>query len=155
MATTYTHSDFESGLGPFPDLGSAVLHRFVDETTIGAADEDVYKLAKLRRGLRIVDALLQREEGDSHATPTGVGELEITDGTTTKKLIDGFDMGAADSIVRPTKGPATENAIGFIVPDNTWWLQLRVSTVCATSTAHDYIVLVHVSPHRMPGELTE
>lgn len=153
MATEYTHTDYYSP-GPFPDLGSAWFYRHVDETTIGAADEDTYRLFTLKRGMRICDALLQNEQGDTHATPTGEVDLEITDGTTTKTIIDAVAMETA-GLSRPSKANATEDAIGFIVPNDDWWCQLRANTVAATSTAHDYHVLVQVSPHRKGGELTE
>lgn len=153
MATVYEHPDFHN-LGPAPDLGSTYFHRHVDETTLGDEDEDTFKLFPLKRGMRICDALVQNEEGDTHATPTGEVDLEITDGTTTKTIIDAIAMETA-GLSRPSKANATEDAIGFLVPNNDWWCQLRANTVAATSTAHDYHVLVAISPHREPGELTE
>lgn len=153
MATAYTHTDYNN-IGPFPDLGSAWFHRHVDETILGTTDEDTYKLFPLKRGMRICDALVQTEQGDTHGTPTGEVDLEITDGTTTKTIVDAIPMETA-GLYRPSKAAATENAIGFLVPNDSWWCQLRANTVSATPTAHDYVVLVQVSPHREPGELTE
>lgn len=150
MATEYTHDDFYSP-GPFPDLGSTWFYRHVDETILGTADEDTYRLFTLKRGLRICDALVQFEAGASSGL---VVELEITDGSTTHSIIDGID-GTAAGLSRPSKGPATEDAIGFVVPNDDWWCQLRASTISGTPTAHDYHVLVQVSPHRKAGELTE
>lgn len=61
--------------------------------------------------------------------------LRVTDGTTTKKIIDASTVGQAGGIARPTKAPATEDAIGWVTDNNNYWVELLVATAAGTAAS--------------------
>lgn len=105
------------------------------------ATSDNRKLFKLPRGIQCVDCLMQTGDLD---TSTGlVMSLRITNGTTTKLLIDSSTVGQAGGVIRPTKIITTENALGFITPDASYWVELFYNTAATGAQAADVFIAFH------------
>lgn len=105
------------------------------------ATNDVRKLFKLPRGLQITDCLMQTGDLD-----TGAGlvmSLRITNGTTTKLLIDSTTVGQAGGVIRPTKIITTENGLGFVTPDASYWVEILYNTQAAGAQAADVFIAFH------------
>lgn len=155
MATVYEHPAYNAPTAHPSSGGCVALSRLWPAASgaLGAADEDIIRFYKLKRGDVVYDCLLQAGDLD---TSTGIVlEVEITDGTTTKTLIAGSTVGQAGGIIRPTKIGSTENGVGYVVPSNAFRIQVRASTVATGSQAADVRLGVILGGHRDQGNLTE
>ena len=151
-AITTTHPQYNR-LPPMPtDGGSAMLTRLFEDQLFGEAG-DILKVCPLARGM-VIGAGTMVQTGD-HDTSTGhVFSVEVTNGTVTKTVIDGSTAGQAGGLARPSKAPATEDGVGFVVPDNTYHLRLICDTAATGEQAADVLVQVEIGGAR-DNQLTE
>jgi hypothetical protein len=133
----------------------------VDEMTVvvgkyaswpGGEAGDKLIVRKLPQGCKIVDAYICTADRDTSTSPTHVMSLEVTNGTTTKTIIDGTTVGQTGGIIRPTKAPGTEDGIGYVVPDAGYYLRVITDTAAATEAAGIIIVSVTLTRLLQPGE---
>lgn len=76
--------------------------------------------------------------------PSLVLTLRVTDGTTTKVLIDASAAGGTGGLARPTKAPATENAIGWTTDNNNYWVELLYATAATTAASGTFVWGIHM-----------
>lgn len=157
MADTYKHPHYNSPAPHLP-VGDATLIRsfsLSSTTTQFGVQDDVLMVCTLGRGDKIGGGcFVQTDDLDTGATH--VMSLEVTNGTTTKTVIDGATTGQAGGLVRPTKDPSTEDGVGYVVPDGTYWVQAICDTAAAGEQASATLVVgVQICGHRDNDELTE
>lgn len=132
---------------------------FVIKATTIAADTGtaaINRIAKIRsQGITIVDGFAQMNDCDTNATPTAVFNIIISDGTTTKTLINGSTAAQAGGFVRPSKLVSTEDAIGFVTTNDDFWVGIQWSTGAATGAAVAFNVGITLSGFYGYGEITE
>lgn len=133
---------------------------FVVKTTYaGSAGglNDVLKICPIpAKGVTINDCFVQTGDADTNATPTMVFSLLVTDGTTTKTLIDTSTAGQAGGFVRPSKVGTTENGIGFTTDNHNYYIALKFTTASATiDTTAALNVGLFLTGHYPPGAVTE
>lgn len=114
---------------------------------------DIRQICRLPRGITISDALVQI--GDMDTGTALVFTLRLANGTTTKDLINLSSAGQAGGVVRPTKGTATEPALGFTTDSKLWWLELIWTTQATGAQAADLLINVTVTGWYPAGALTE
>lgn len=141
---------------PTPTGSPYGIPLFVALTSITpGSTNDTLKLARLSRNLTAVDAMLQVSDGDTNATPTLSMSLRLTNGTTTKVLIDGSSAGQAGGVARPTKVPATENGVGYTIPGDDYWVDILWAAGAATGAAMTINALVWFTGWYKYGAVTE
>lgn len=152
-ATTTTHPNYNR-LPPMPSgSNSAILVRKFEAQLFGEAG-DILKVCPLGRGMVIgPGTCVQLDEVDDGSN-THVFSLEVYNGTVTKTVIDGSTAGQAGGLARPSKAPATEDGVNFVVPDGTYYLRLICDTAANSEAAADIIVTVEIGGAR-DNQLTE
>lgn len=123
--------------------------------TPGSVDDDTMKIDEIPRGLTITDAWVDHTDGDTHATPTAVFDLRVTDGTTPKILISGSTIAQGGGFIRRTLSAATETAMGYTIPNRNYWLELIWTTKAATPASSTVKVCVSCTGAYPAGALTE
>jgi len=98
--------------------------------TLPTATNDIFKIITLPERVTI-GANWALIAGDHDTGANLVMTLRIYDGTTPKTIIDATTVGQAGGIIRPTKIPTTENAIGFTTNSKLWWLEILIATGAA------------------------
>lgn len=150
-AITTTHPQYNR-LIPHLPMGSAfVIRKFADQE-FGEAG-DILKVCPLGRG-DVIGAGCFVQVDDIDDATAQVFSMEVTNGTTTKTIIDGATTGQAGGLVRPTKSPTVEDGVGFVVPDETYHVRLICDTAATTEAAGDIVVGVEIGGHR-DNQLTE
>jgi len=126
----------------------------VKVTTTPTLTNDTLKLCQLTRNITILDGLVQAPDADSS---TGlVFSVQITNGTTTKTLISLSTAGQAGGIIRPTKLATSEDAIGFTLNNDNYWLEILWTTQASgTAASGVWIVMVMVSGWYAYNAVTE
>ena len=89
------------------------------------ANDDVVKLVKISRETKVLDCVI----GTDGTTQPSDLDLEITDGTTTYKLIEGADLSTANNVVRLNR-PVSLGRCSTLVDA---WLQLVVGAAGGAS----------------------
>lgn len=123
--------------------------------TPGSVADDTLKIDELARGITLTDAWVSHTDGDTHATPTAVFNLQVTDGTTTKILISGSTIAQGGGFIRPTLIATTETAMGYTIPNKNFWLELKWTTEAATPASSTVVVCVSYTGFYQAGALTE
>lgn len=123
--------------------------------TPGSANNDLMKIDELPRGITLTDAWVSHTDGDTHATPTAVFSLRVTDGTTPKVLIDGSTIAQGGGFIRSSKIASTETALGFTITNRNYYLELIWSTAAATPASSTVVVCVSYTGFYAAGALTE
>lgn len=129
------------------DLTGNATYTFIINDTIDAA--------KLPPYAKIVDGYLgSAQDLDTNVTPTLELNLLITDGTTTKTLVDQGVWSGAAQITRAGGAPATETAIGFVTTNADFKAQIKAIAGGASAAAATAFVLAAVSyvMNLEPGE---
>lgn len=142
---------------PIP-VGSETAEFVVKNTTDASymGTNDVNKIAQITsKGITIKDCYVMVADADTHATPTAVFDLQVTDGTTTKTLISGATTAQAGGLVRPTSLPATEDGIGFVTTNKNFWIQIKWTTAAATAAAVALWVGLTLDGFYVAGAVTE
>lgn len=147
--TTTTHPYFDSVLNA-PEGGTCEITRSFAGLTLGAED-DVAKVAQVPRGRRITNPFIQSGDFDSGAAH--LMSLELTDGSTTKVLIDQTNIGQAGGLARPSKAQSVEDGLDFVVPGAGWWLQVRCTTAAGGAQAAALVVGFGVGGHYDTGAI--
>lgn len=124
---------FDSLIIPAPVGSNRDITPILTETFAPGALNDTRKLIKVPINVTI-GAGCFFQVGDMDTSTGLVLTLRITDGTTTKVIIDASTAGQAGGIARPTKIGTTETAIGFTTNNNLYWIELLIATA-ATGTA--------------------
>lgn len=140
---------------PFPtgkDTGGLTLRHTLTPSTSAS---DTYKVMKVGKGITFNDAYVSITDVDTNATPTLVFSLRVTDGTTTKILIDGSTAGQAGGLIRPTKVPTTETGLGFTTDNKDYWVDILWSTGAATAASGTCVVYLNMSGFYTAGAVTE
>lgn len=155
-ATTTRHPDYNR-LPPHLPPGDASLARsFTLAQHFGEAG-DILEVCPIGRGdILGAGCAVRISDVDTHATPLHVFSLELfKTGETAKVAIDGSTAGQTGGVARPTKIPATENAIGWPVDSKGWQVRVICDTAAATEAAAGTVeVFVHIMGHR-DNQLTE
>lgn len=142
---------------PIP-VGNDAVEFIVKNTTNVSymATNDINKIAQLEcKGITVKDCYVQIGDVDTNATPLAVFDLQLTDGTTTKTLISGATTGQAGGLVRPTKVPTTEDGVGFVLTNKSWWVQIKWTTGAATAAAVAMWVGLTLDGFYVAGAVTE
>jgi hypothetical protein len=124
-------------------VGESTVSFVIKATTVAAemGTAAVNRIAKIRaKGISVIDGFAQCNDLDSNATPTAVFSVVITDGTTTKTLIDASTIAQAGGLIRPTKLASTENAIGFTTDNDDYYVAIVWGTGAATGVAGTFNV---------------
>lgn len=155
-AITTKHPQFNR-LPPNPtDNKTAMLFREFADQLFGEAG-DILEVCPLARGMVIgAGCFVQLEDIDTGGTPAHVFSMEVVNGSDVVQatVIDGATTGQAGGLVRPTKGPATEDGVGYVVPADGHKLRLICDTAAATEAAGDILVGVEIGGAR-DNQLTE
>lgn len=137
---------------PAPVGSNRDITPIFSETFTPGATGDNRRLVKLPINVAFgAGTFIQVSDGDTHATPTLVLTLRVTDGTTTKVLIHESTIGQTGGIARPTKIPATENAIGWNTDNNNYWLDLLFTTGAATAASMTFVYGVQMIGWHVSG----
>lgn len=115
---------------PAPVGSSRDLTPFFTDTFSPGATNDTRRLNKVPINV-CFGAGTWMQPGDMDTGAGLVLTLRVTDGTTTKVLIDASTAGQAGGLVRPTKGPTVETGIGFVTDNNNYWVELLYATQAA------------------------
>ncbi len=140
MATTY--SNLPSFVDPSvqrPQAGEIVRHITIPAAKLPTgAVNDVYKIAKLPKGAKLVTGwMLEVPDIDTNATPTATLDVIVTDGTTTKTVINATTAGQAGGINydhTATFGVQT-GVMGFVTTNDDFYVALKFSAAAATYAA--------------------
>jgi hypothetical protein len=148
MATYYSgaqgHVIYPVGAGGFP----IVVPRQADRTY---AEDDVIRGPGVERDLKICDAIVSGEELDTNASPTATAKLRLnhlTESAVNLVAIDATTLGTADWVVRLN----LQAALGFVVPDRGYWLELVFDDAFATAAAGTICFGITVSPTNFGAE---
>lgn len=125
---------------PAPTGSARDVTAIFTETFTPGATNDTRRLLKLPINTVFgAGTFIQCSDMDTNGAPALVMTLRVTDGTTTKILIDATTIGQGGGIIRPTKIPATENAIGFVTDNNDYRLELLYVTQAATAASGTFV----------------
>lgn len=138
MATTYDTTEYQNGVAVNTQGTPGIVRRTVnfDLGTLTGTDEykllinDVIRLFPIPGWVKIERGIIRTTADlDDHATPALQFDLQITDGTTTKTLLDNgtgvFDTGAAAIVDTDTKDPSTINALYWVTDNGSYHAQLK------------------------------
>lgn len=129
---------------PAPVGSARDITPIFSETFTPGSTNDTRRLNKIPINVMFgAGTFIQCSDGDT-GTPALVMSLRITDGTTTKYLIHQSTVGQAGGIARPTKIPATENAIGWTTDSNNYWAELLYDTQAATAASMTFVWGLHM-----------
>lgn len=156
MATTTRHPNYNR-LAPNPTgSNSAKLFRLFSDPTFGTLG-DILEVCPLARGMVIGPGCVVQTDEIDDGTDTVVISLEIVDDSdvVVATVIDGSDVGQAGGLAQPTKAPATEDGVGYVVPADNYKLRLIVDTAAnSEAAAKDILVVVDIGGAR-DNQLTE
>lgn len=125
------------------------------ETFAPGALNDTRKLQQINsRGITF-GANTYMQVGDMDSGTALVLTLRVTDGTTTKVLIDGSTVGQAGGIARPTKIGTTETAIGWTTTSPNFWIELLIATAATGAQSAVFTYAVEMTGFYLPGAVTE
>jgi len=139
----YTHPLFETGIFA---VSLQERHRVITQTGMDlfTTAASTWKIRRIPQQTFVTsNTCVQISDGDT-GTPAAVFSLEVTNGVTTKTVISLATTAGTGGLIRPTKAASVEDGVGFVVPDSTYWLQLRCTTAAATpanvdATCHLYV----------------
>lgn len=122
------------------------------ETVTPGATGDIRQLLKIPINTCFgPGTFIQCSDMDTNGTPTVVMSLRITDGTTTKTLIDQTTIAQTGGLIRPSKIPATENAIGWVTDNVNYRLELVWVTGAATGVSGTLVYGLHMTGYAYTG----
>lgn len=125
------------------------------ETFTPGALNDTRKLLQLPRGVTIGAGTFFQVSDMDTGGPTLVLTLRVTDGTTTKDIINGSAAGGTGGLARPTKAPASEPGVGFTTTSANFWLELLIATAATTAASGTFVYGIELSGFYLPGAVTE
>jgi hypothetical protein len=125
------------------------------ETFTPGALNDTRKLLQLPRGVTIGAGTFFQVSDMDTGGPTLVLTLRVTDGTTTKDIINGSAAGGTGGLARPSKIPATEPGVGFTTTNHNFWLELLVATAATTAASGTFVYGIELSGHYLSGAVSE
>lgn len=156
MAAITTKHPQYNRLPPSPTgSNTAMLVRKFLSQLFGEAG-DILLVCPLSRGMVIgAGCFVQLSDIDT-GSPAHVFSMEIVDSGDVVKatVIDGSTAGQAGGLARPSKAPATENGVGYVVPADGYKLRLICDTAAATEAAGTIVVGVEIGGAR-DNQLTE
>lgn len=121
------------------------------ETFTPGSTNDTRRLIKVPVNIVFTaDTFVQCSDMDI-GTPALVMSLRVTDGTTTKYLIHQSTVGQAGGLARPTKIPATENAIGWCTDNVNYWVELLIDTQAAMAASGTFVYGVGMTGYSATG----
>lgn len=121
------------------------------ETFTPGATNDTRRLIKVPINIVFTaDTFFQISDADSGGTAL-VLTLRVTDGTTTKVLIDASAAGGTGGLARPSKIPATENAIGFCTDTVNYWVELLIATQATTAASCTFVYGIGMTGYAPTG----
>lgn len=153
MAATDTKHPQYNRLPPQPTGGyvSSLIRKFA--SNLFGEDGDIRRICPVGRGV-VIGAGCFVQTGDGDTGTAHVFDMKITNGATTKTIISGSTAGQAGGLVRPTKAPSVEDGVGFVVPDDGYYIYLECTTAAGTEQAADIVVGVEFLGAR-DNQLTE
>lgn len=157
MAATTNLATYLGVVYPIP-IGETTVSFVAKATTVAASMtlNDINRIVKIRAaGISVLDCFVQTGDLDSNATPTAVFSLIVSDGTTTKTLIDTSTVAQAGGFARPSKIVTTEDGIGFVTTSANFYIAVKWTTAAATAVAGTFNVGLTLSGFYKSGELTE
>lgn len=131
-----------------------------------AADADVVKFFKLPVNAKIVNGGFFCGELDTNASPTLTLELQVTNGTTTKKLLDGCTTGATVQSYDATVAGVTALAAsvvgevdygswkGFVTDDDNYYVAIVADAAPATAASANLQVYIEYTMVTEAGQTT-
>lgn len=129
---------FDTLIIPAPVGSNRDITPVLKETFSPGSTNDTRKLFKLPINVTI-GAGSFFQVGDMDSGTALVLTLRVTDGTTTKKIIDASTAGQAGGVARPTKIGTTEDAIGFTTDNNNYWVELLYATQATGAQSADFV----------------
>ncbi len=160
MATTLARSFAEPAVtGGAP--GALIRRQSKAQSFTLSTNGDIIKFFQLPVNAKIAGGGFFCAQLDSNGAPTLTLEFSVTDGTTTKKLIDAVTTGAAGSYdaVTLASGPsltafevAFSTWMGFVVPTKNYYLQVKATANAATAVAGNIQVFIEYTMDLEGGE---
>lgn len=158
MATTYEAKSYKQ---PALDYPLQIMERVSKAEEFGTSTalviNDVIKFFKLPPGAKLLGASIEAEDIDTHATPTITLSLIVTNGTTTKTVIDGSTVGQGGGIVfaeSDATGAAQTGWKGYVCNGKDWYVGVKVKAAAATAAAGDIIASIRYTKDTEGGELS-
>jgi hypothetical protein len=129
---------------PPAPVGSArdITPIFTETFTPGALN-DTRRLIKIPINV-VIGAGSFFQVGDMDTGAALVLTMQVTDGTTTKTIIHQSTAGQAGGLARPTKAASVEDAIGFVINTNNFWLELLIATAAAGAQSAIFTYGLHM-----------
>lgn len=120
------------------------------ETFTPGSTNDTRRLLKVPINIVFTaDTFMQCSDADSGTAL--VLTLRVTDGTTTKVLIDASTVAQAGGLARPTKANATENAIGWCTDSTNYWVELLIATQATGASAMTFVYGIGMTGYAPSG----
>ena len=135
---------------PAPVGSSRDITPIFTETFTPGSTNDTRRLLKIPINT-VIGAGTFFQVGDMDSGTALVLTLRITDGTTTKVIIDASTAGQAGGIARPTKIGTTENAIGFVTDNNNYRLELLIATQATGAQSAAFTYGLHMCGYAPTG----
>jgi len=139
MATTYTATSYATPALARPQSGPTTRWA---EYSLGSSFtfvvNDVIKFFKLPAGAKVITGWgIEADDLDANATPTLTLSLAITDGTTTKTIIDGSIAGQAGGFCYDSTGTYGQQAdvMGFVTTNDDFYVYLLAKAAAAGACA--------------------
>lgn len=156
MATTYEAKSYKN---PALDFPLQVMERVsvAEEfgTSTALVTNDVIKFFKLPVGAKLLGGHIESEDLDTDATPAITLSLIVTNGTTTKTLIDGGTVGQGGGIVfaeSDATGAAQTGWKGYVCNGDGWYVAVKVKLQADAAQAGDIQAGIRYTKNTEGGE---
>lgn len=139
MATTYTATSYTTPALARPQSGKTTRwysHPLGSSFTF--VINDVIKVFKLPQGAKLLPGWgIECDDLDAGATPTLTLSLAVTDGTTTKTIIDGSTAGQAGGITYDSTSSVGQQAdvMGFVTTNDDFYVYVLAKAAAAGACA--------------------
>lgn len=151
MATTYTYPSFNEpavGANTFPGVIKRALKvelaTATSDTSYAFVINDIIKVFALPPYVKILSGkMVTNGETDDHATPTVDLDLIVTDGSTTKTLVNGGTGMSEDNVTATTDFDA-DDAYMFVTTTDDWYVAIKAIAAAAGDAATGADITVEV-----------
>ena len=162
MATAYETVEYQNGVAVNTQGTPGIVRRTISidlPTLTGDADyklalNDTIKCFPLPGWVKIERGMIRTNvDLDDHGTPSLELDLQITDGTTTKTLLDNgtgvFDTGNPAIVDSDAVEPSTINALYWVTDNGSYYAQLKAIAAAAGDAASSAVIYVTVEYSRV------
>lgn len=163
MATTYTAKSWfvpAVGANTFPGVikraYAVELSEATNDTSYAFIINDIIKVFALPPYVKILSGkMVTNGETDDHATPTVDLDLIVSDGTTTKTLVNGGTAMSEDNVTATTDFDA-DDAYMYVTPTDDFYVAIKAIAAAAgdAATGADITCEVEYTGLTEPGEIS-